>query len=133
MTNDRRNIETIFDNEAAERAFGFAQASRVGEWLFVSGTLAVDDQYAPVGEGDMAAQLRCVYQRLASTLQAQGADFSNVIRETVFVTSMDAFLAANSIRLETYDGHFPACTVVEVARLAFPPCMVEIELIARIP
>lgn len=133
MTNERKNIETIFDNEAAERVFGFAQASRVGDLLFISGTLAVDDHYAPVGEGDMAAQLRCAYQRLATTLQAQGAGFSNVVKETVFVTSMDAFLAANSVRLETYDGHFPACTVVEVARLAFPPCMVEIEVIARIP
>ncbi|HKX55987.1 MAG TPA: RidA family protein [Xanthomonadales bacterium] len=133
MTNSSRNIETIFDTEAAERAFGFAQASRVGELLFISGTLAVDEQYAPVGEGDMPAQLRCVYRRLANTLQAQGAEFSNVIRETVYVTSMDALLAANSIRLETYGEHFPACTVVEVARLAFPPCMVEIELIARIP
>ena len=133
MSAGHRTIETIFDNEAAERAFGFAQASRLGQLLFISGTLAVDDQYAPVGEGDMEAQLKCIYQRLGATLAEQGAGFGEVVRENVFVTSMDAMLAANHVRLATYGDHLPACTVVEVSRLAFPPCMAEIELVAHIP
>ncbi len=126
-------IQTIFDNEPAERAFGFAQASRIGDLLFVSGTLAVDENYAPVGEGDMEAQLKSVYGRLQATLAGQGATFGNVLRETVYVTSMDEMLAANQVRLDTYGEHLPACTVVEVSRLAFPPCMVEIELVVHLP
>lgn len=128
-----QTIDRIFDNETAERAFGFAQATRLGELLFVSGTLAVDDSYTPVGDGDIEMQLKCIYQRLGTTLAGQGLTFADVVRENVFVTSMDAMLAANHVRLDTYGDHLPACTVVEVTRLAFPPCMAEIEIIARIP
>jgi enamine deaminase RidA (YjgF/YER057c/UK114 family) len=55
-----------------------------------------------------------------------------VLKETVFVTDMDAMLAANHVRKQIYGAHTPACTVVEVRRLAFPACMAEIELLARL-
>ena len=50
----------------------------------------------------------------------------------VFVTDMDAMLAANGVRARTYGTHTPACAVVEVRRLAFPPCLAEIEVVARL-
>jgi hypothetical protein len=64
---------------------------------------------------------------------AHGAGFPDVLKETVFVTDMDAMLAANGERAAAYGAHTPACTVVEIRRLAFPACMAEIELVARLP
>jgi 2-iminobutanoate/2-iminopropanoate deaminase len=50
----------------------------------------------------------------------------------VFVTDMDAFIAANEVRVRMYSAHAPACTAVEVKRLAFPECMAEVELVASL-
>jgi 2-iminobutanoate/2-iminopropanoate deaminase len=124
-------IRTFHLSEHAERGFAYAQATSADGLIHVAGTLALNEAFAPVGEGDMAAQLTCAYERIARTLAAHGVGFADVLKETLFVTSMDDMLAANGIRARVYGEHTPACTVVEVRRLAFPQCMVEIELVAR--
>ena len=116
----------------AERSFAYAQAVGDGQRLYVAGTLSLDDAFAPVGMGDMAAQLAQIYARIGRTLAAHGLGFCDVIKENVFVTDMDAMLAANDVRAGTYGAHTPACTVVEVRRLAFPECLAEIEVVARL-
>lgn len=114
-----------------ERAFGYAQAVSAGGLLFISGTLSVDAAFQALAPGDMRGQLEVVYAALAETLAAHELNFAHVIKETVFVTDMDAFLDSNDFRLGIYQGHeLPAVTAVEVRRLAFPANLVEIELVA---
>jgi enamine deaminase RidA (YjgF/YER057c/UK114 family) len=126
-------LKSFFLSEAGERSFAFAQAVSDGTRLYVSGTLSIDDAFAPVAPGNMRGQLEHIYGRLRKTLEAHGTGFDSVIKETVFVTDMDAMLGANDVRVRTYGSHAPGCTVVEVKRLAFPPCMAEIELVAKLP
>jgi 2-iminobutanoate/2-iminopropanoate deaminase len=126
-------IQTFHLSEAAEKSFAYAQATACQGHLYIAGTLSLDEAFAVVGEGDMAAQLAQVYSRIRATLEAHGASFSDVLKETVYVTDMDAMLAANSERAKAYGTHTPACTVVEISRLAFPGCMVEIDLTACLP
>ena len=113
-----------------EKAFGYAQAVRRGDTLYVAGTLAVADGLAPLHAGDMAGQIAAAYAAIRDTLAAHGGSLANVVRETAYVTDMDAFIAANGARMAAYAGWLPAATVVEVKRLAFPDCMVEIEVTA---
>jgi enamine deaminase RidA (YjgF/YER057c/UK114 family) len=115
----------------AEKAFGYAQAVRHADQLHIAGSLSVDEAFRPLYPGDMAAQLRQVYATLGRTLEAFDAGFACVVSERIYVTDMEAFLAANSVRLEVYPASgLPATTAVEVRRLAFVECMVEVELIA---
>lgn len=125
-------VRTFHLAEAAERGFAYAQATSDGERLYVSGTLSLDDAFAPVGAGDMTTQLHTIYARIGRTLAAHGVGFGHVLKETVYVTDMDAMLAANGVRAATYGSHTPACTVVEIRRLAFPACLAEIELVATL-
>jgi 2-iminobutanoate/2-iminopropanoate deaminase len=115
----RPPLATFHLDEAAERGFAYAQAVRDGDRLYVAGTLSLDDAFAPLGAGDMTAQLEQIYARIGRTLAAHGAGFGDVLKETVFVTDMEAMLAANG-------------TVVEVRRLAFADCLAEVELVARL-
>lgn len=115
---------------AGEQAFGYAQAVRCGDTLHVAGTLSLDDDFAPLHAGDMAAQIGAAYDAIVRTLAEFGMTLANVVRETIYVTDMDAFIAANSVRMTAYDGWHPATTAVEVRRLAFAECMVEIEVTA---
>ena len=127
-----KKLSVFHLSEAGERGFAYAQAVSDGSRLFVSGTLSIDDAFAPVAPGDMRGQLEQIYRRIAKTLQAHGVGFDSVLKETVFVTDMDAMLGANDVRVRTYAAHTPACTVVEIKRLAFPACMAEIELVASL-
>ncbi len=115
-----------------EKAFGYAQAVRSGDTLHIAGTLSLDADFAPVHAGDMGGQIATVYAAIGETLAAFGATLGNVVRETIYVTDMDAFIAANGVRMTAYAGWHPATTAVEVRRLAFADCMVEIELTAQL-
>ena len=44
-----------------EEAYGFSQAVRVGDVIYVSGQTAMGDDFAAVGGDDMAAQMREAY------------------------------------------------------------------------
>jgi enamine deaminase RidA (YjgF/YER057c/UK114 family) len=122
-----------FHLRKGEKDFGYAQAVRVGSMLFVSGCMSVDDQFAVLAPGDMAAQLEHVYADIRRTLRAFEADLSNVVKETIYVTDMAAFLAANGKRVTSYAGlNLPAVTAVEVRALAFTGQVVEIEVIAAL-
>lgn len=81
----------------------------------------------------MAGQIRAVYATLRETLNRFGASFADVVREAIYVTDMDSFIAANEARKETYANlDLPAATAVEVKRLAFPQNLIEIEITAVI-
>jgi enamine deaminase RidA (YjgF/YER057c/UK114 family) len=124
---------TFHFRREGEQAFGYAQAVQSGQTLHVSGTLAVTEAFQTIGASDMRAQLIAVYDTLRQTLEAFDMRFANVVKETIFVTDMDAFIEANDIRLAIYAGlDLPAVTAVEIRRLAFPDNMIEIELIAAL-
>lgn len=122
--------ETFHLSAAGEQAFGYAQAVRSGSLVHVSGTLSVDEAFAPLHPGDMQEQIRRIYASIRTTLDHFGIGLDSIVRETLYVTDMDAFLGANAVRLAEYDGHFPAATAVQVERLAFPECMIEVEVTA---
>jgi enamine deaminase RidA (YjgF/YER057c/UK114 family) len=112
-------------NAEQEAEIGYCQAVRAGNVLYVSGT---------VGRGEMPEAVRSVYRRLRATLAERGLDFSHVVRETVYTTDLDAFIAANeSARKPFYDGVWPAASWVQVERLFRPEFVVEVEITAVFP
>lgn len=127
--------QTYFNHwEPAQRAFGYAQAVRVGDTIYIAGTVAVDAQFQPVHTGDFGAQLQFVYARLGETLAHFGLNFSHVVREVMYATNMAGLVAAMPLRKSVYgEGPYPAATGVEVKQLLFPELMIEIEMVAVVP
>jgi enamine deaminase RidA (YjgF/YER057c/UK114 family) len=123
-------LQRIHLRPEGEKAFGYAQAVKAGGFIHLAGTLSVDDAFAPLHAGDMAAQIDAVYETIRHSLAGFGATMADVVKETIFVTDMDAFLAANERRIRAYEGSLPAATAVEVRRLAFPECLIEVEAVA---
>ena len=122
----------------AERRYGYAQAVRVGDTIYVSGQIARGEDGALIGAGEMAAQLRAVYANVARALAPFDAGLSNVVEEVVYVTDITAASkAAGEIRHEAYDvpAGEPievASTLVQVVALAHPELLVEIRCTARL-
>jgi len=112
-----------FNLREAEKIFAFSQSVKSGNMLFISGTLSWDENAEPLGVGDMSTQVQNVYEELLKTLKANGADFSNVVKETVFTRDMEALVEAAPVRAAFFkDCAPPAATN--------PELLVEIEMTA---
>jgi 2-iminobutanoate/2-iminopropanoate deaminase len=117
-----------------EKEYGYAQAVKVGDTIYLSGQVSHDDRGNIVGLRDMEAQMRQAYANIQKVLAQYGATMDNVVDEVLFVTDMDtAFAAAVKCRREVFSGTpVVASTIVQIQRLAFPELLIEIRCVAKL-
>jgi hypothetical protein len=85
----------------------------------------------PVSPGDLAAQMRFVYQRIRESLAKYALDFRHVVRENTYVTDMSALVDAMPYRRSIYgNGPFPTSTTIQVSQLLLPGLTIEVEVTA---
>jgi 2-iminobutanoate/2-iminopropanoate deaminase len=127
-------VKQEFHLNGYEKTFGYSQAILIDKTLYVSGTMAADANGRLVAPGDMTGQMRAVYDNIRRTLEANGADFEEVVKETVYTTDMDALLKAADLRFDYYGKeHLPAVSWVQVQRLADPGFLVMIDVVVELP
>ena len=117
-----------------EKEYGYAQAVKVGDTIYVSGQVSHDETGKIVGAGDMEAQMRQAYANIKKILAHYGATIDNIVDEILFVTDMDkAFAAAVKCRNDIFSGTpSVASTIVQIQRLGFPELMIEIRCVAKV-
>ena len=117
-----------------EKEYGYAQAVKVGDTIYLSGQVSHDDSGNIVGRGDMEAQMRQTYTNIMKVLAQYGASMDNIVDEILFVTDMNtAFAAAVKCRKDIFFGTpVVASTIVQIQRLAFPELMIEIKCVAKV-
>ncbi|MGI5507110.1 Rid family hydrolase [Lentzea sp. CA-135723] len=128
-----------------ESAYGYVQALRHGDTIYISGQLSHDgaDLVAPApvengratGYEQTAAQMRQTYVNTAKLLERFGATLDDVVEEVLYVLDVPAaFAVAGEVRKEAYGRPDPqvASTLVGTTGLAFPEQLVEIKFIARV-
>ena len=71
-------------------------------------------------------------ENLGLALRAAGADFSDILKVTVFMTDISRRAEVNEVRKEYFGAALPASTLIEVSALALPGLLVEIEAIAGV-
>ncbi len=106
----------------------YTDAVRFGDTLYISG-LAPCDADLNVVSDDVAEQTRCIFEQMKAILALAGADFSNVLRVTVYLTDVADRTRINPVRQEYFGATKPASTLIGVAQLAIPGMKVEIEAI----
>lgn len=123
--------QTVSTKQAPAAIGPYAQAVRVGDFLFVSGQLGADPETGAL-EPDVTRQTRRALENLAAVLQAGGCTMADVVKTTVFLKDMNDFAAMNEVYASFFgDGGYPARSAVQVARLPRDG-MVEIEAIAAV-
>ncbi len=117
-----------------ENEYGYSQAVKVGDTIYVSGQVSHDDKGNIVGQGNMEMQMRQAYSNIKKLLAQFGATIDNIVDEVLFVTDMDAAFAARvKCKQEVFSGNpMVASTIVQIQRLAFPALMVEIRCICKV-
>lgn len=117
-----------------EKEYGYAQAVKVGDTIYLSGQVSHDETGNIVGKGDMEAQMRQAYQNIKKLLVQYGATMENIVDEILFVTDMDAAFAARvKCKQEVFSNNpVLTSTIVQIQRLAFPEFLVEIRCICKV-
>jgi enamine deaminase RidA (YjgF/YER057c/UK114 family) len=119
------------DGGRFEELGGYVRAKRVGPFVFVAGTTAVERSGRVHRPGDPEAQTRFTLQRIDAALRAVGSSLRDVVRTRAYLVDMsDAGVFARAHRDALGDAA-PVLTVVG-AQLATPGLMVEVEVDAII-
>jgi reactive intermediate/imine deaminase len=113
---------------------GYSHAvSFAGPMVMVSGQVPLDAEGRLVGYDNCEEQTRQVFRNLENALAAAGSTMGDVVKLTVFLTTMADLDAFRSVRDEFVDRERPpASSLVQVSGLAHPAFRVEIEAIAAV-
>jgi 2-iminobutanoate/2-iminopropanoate deaminase len=124
-----RMKKIISTNEAPAAIGPYSQAVRSGSFLFCSGQIPLDPKSGQIVSGDIATQTRRVLDNIAAVLKAEGANFEDVVKTTIFLTDLGDFQTVNGIYGSYFKQNPPARSTVQVAALP-KGANVEIEVIA---
>lgn len=107
----------------------YSPAVKVGNMLFLSGSIPLDPATGQLVEGGIKEQATRVMENIKGLLAAAGADFSHVVRTTVFMIDLGEFAAMNEVYASYFSAPYPARSTVQVSRLP-KEVRVEIDVIA---
>lgn len=103
----------------------YSQAIRAeGKMLFISGQIPLKADGSLV-TGDIKAQTEQVMANIRAVLESAGLKPSNVVKTTIFLSTMDHFAAVNEVYGKTFAEAPPARSTVAVAGL---PRGVDVEI-----
>ena len=129
MLNVKKELETL--NMPWEKEYGYAQAVKNGDTLWISGQLGHDTE-GNLAEG-MENQFEKTYDNIRTLLNNFGMNEDDIVEEVIYVTDMAAaFQARKKIGKDFYpDPQRIASSIVGVTELALPGQMVEVKIVAK--
>lgn len=110
-----------------EARVAYSRAVKVGRFVAVSGSAAIDAHGQLVGEGDMYTQAKQCIEVIGAALERAGGHLSHVVRTRIFVTDIERWDDVGRAHREAFGDVMPATSMVEVSRLIDPRMLVEIE------
>ncbi|MFL5664757.1 MAG: RidA family protein [Ktedonobacteraceae bacterium] len=121
----------ISTNQAPAAIGPYSQAIRSGQFIYTAGQVALDPASGEIVGTDVQTQTHRVLQSLQAVLTSAGSSLANVVKTTVFLSSMSDFQAMNAVYATYFGQPAPARSTVAVAELP-RKALVEIECIAVI-
>ena len=124
---DRQRISSV---SPYEDVIAFSRAVRVGDLVFVSGTVAWGPDGKLAGPGDVYAQAKQTIANIERYLSEAGASLRDVVRTRIYLTDISRWEEVARAHREAFADVRPASSLLEVSRLASPEMLVEIEAVA---
>lgn len=108
----------IIHTDKAPQAIGtYSQAVKTGATVYMSGQIPLVPETMEMVEGDMAAQIRRVFDNLKAVAQAAGGDLADIAKLNIFLTDLSHFPLVNEIMAEYFQQPYPARAALGVASL----------------
>ena len=122
-------MKKIVLSQNAPKPIGpYNQAVQAGNFLFVSGQLAIDPKNGKIVTADIALQTRQVMENIKGILEAAGFSLSDVVQSTVYLSSMGLFDEFNREYAKYFKETFPARATVGIELK--PNALVEVSVVA---
>lgn len=118
----------IHTTDAPEAIGPYSQAIEAGDFVYVSGQIPINPDTGEVEQG-IEKQTKQVLKNLQAILTEAQTDFSQVIKFTIYLASMDNFATVNEIYGAYLQKPYPARATVEVSQLP-KGAQVEMDVIA---
>jgi 2-iminobutanoate/2-iminopropanoate deaminase len=105
----------------------YSQAILIENTLYISGQIALDANTGELENENIQKETKKVMDNLGSVLNEAGADYSHIVKCSIFVSDLNNFAAINEVYANYFTSDFPARETVEVSRL---PKDVNVEISA---
>ncbi|RZL51300.1 MAG: RidA family protein [Pedobacter sp.] len=103
----------------------YSQAVKAGNFLFVSGQVAINPENGELNLVNIEEETHQVMRNLKAVLLEAGLSFDNVVKSTIFLSDMGTFAQVNEIYGQYFTADFPARETVQVSVL---PKNVNVEI-----
>ena len=103
----------------------YSQGVVAGNFLYVSGQIALVPQTGELIIDNIENETHRVMKNIEGVLQAAGFAFSDIVKTSIFLSSMDYFVKVNEVYGSYFKNDFPARETVAVAGL---PKNVHVEI-----
>lgn len=113
------------------KSLPFSEAVRVGNMLYLSGQMGVDNSIKLI-PGGITPETRQTMENIKTTLERYGSSLEHVIKVTVMLADMSEWDDMNRVYVTYFPKHLPARSALGASGLALNS-RVEIECIAILP
>jgi len=103
----------------------YSQAVQAGNFLFVSGQVAINPENGELNIVNIEEETHQVMRNLKAVLLEAGLTFDNVVKSTIFLSDMGTFAQVNEVYGQYFTADFPARETVQVSVL---PKNVNVEI-----
>ncbi|MBP2643271.1 MAG: putative translation initiation inhibitor, yjgF family [Firmicutes bacterium] len=115
-----------------EAKAGYSRVVKVGPFVYVGGTTAVQADGTVYGKNDGYAQAKFVFEKMLKCMAEAGANASEVVKVKLYTTDMSRAAEYAKAYTEIFKAIKPLFTMVGIAALNRPSQLVEIEIDAII-
>ncbi len=123
-------MKTVVSDKAPKAVGPYSQAVRTGNIIFCSGQIPLDPATGKITGATVEEQAQRVIDNIKLLLSAEGLGLKNVVKSTVFLTTMENFAGMNKIYSAEFGDHKPARSTVAVKQLPMD-ALVEIECVVE--
>ena len=125
-------IERFASGAPWEGKFGYSRAVRCGDFVYVAGTTAANEDGVVLSMGDAAGQMHAIVDIIEGALTKAGARIDQVVQTRIYVTDISRAEEIGRAHAERFGAAPPASAMVQVAALMDPRMLVEIEAVAYV-
>lgn len=126
-------VHKVINTPHAPQAIGtYSQAIKVDRTVYLSGQIPLAPDTMTLVNGDMASQIRQVFNNLRAVAQAAGGNLADIVKLNVFLTDLTHFTLVNEIMADYFQPPYPARAAVGVAALP-KGAAVEMDAILVLP
>jgi 2-iminobutanoate/2-iminopropanoate deaminase len=119
-------MKTIINTTNAPAPIGpYSQAVIAGNFVYVSGQVPINPQTNEVVSENIKAETIQVMENIKAVLTEAGIGFDNIVKTSIFLTSMQDFAQVNEIYGTYFTSDFPARETIQVSAL---PKNVNVEI-----